>query len=364
MDLCIDGRLKKKINILVSSDVNIDVSNIIAILKKDYFVDFDICEKNEIYERLSHKNYHILIIESKFDIFQNEIVKDLRSKKVQIPYIVITKGEGDSPDEVNILFGKPYYELSDNFRNLYYCVSDGINLHETLEKLEISEKNVVDYQKGLVMANKILLEMATITNNLLQKEPQESEISLILEKFGKLTNVSKIYVFEKHEINTDCYYDMAYKWIGEEHGCRLGDIMDKELIYTPCTGYDGKKTNLYQILEDKKPFSGITRNFDTNTPFRTFLEEEKILSIICIPIESPDGTVWGFIGFDDCVYERAWTEIETSALTAVASLVGTLIFKVRRNSRIHEILDSAVNDQIIFGVQLENIKKRLSQYGI
>ena len=56
------------------------------------------------------------------------------------------------------------------------------------------------------------------------------------------------------------------------------------------------------------------------------LEGEGTLSLLVVPV-TVGGTWWGFLGFDDCRSERAWTPLEVEALKAAADILGTAIHR-------------------------------------
>ncbi len=59
---------------------------------------------------------------------------------------------------------------------------------------------------------------------------------------------------------------------------------------------------------------------------REVLEGEGTLSLLVVPV-TVGGTWWGFLGFDDCRSERAWTPLEVEALKAAADILGTAIHR-------------------------------------
>ena len=48
--------------------------------------------------------------------------------------------------------------------------------------------------------------------------------------------------------------------------------------------------------------------------------------MLIVPV-TVGGTWWGFLGFDDCRSERAWTPLEVEALKAAADILGTAIHR-------------------------------------
>ena len=83
------------------------------------------------------------------------------------------------------------------------------------------------------------------------------------------------------------------------------------------------------------------------------LAPQGIISIMVAPIMF-HGTLWGFIGFDDCHSERTWSTAEENILRAAGTLVGTAIY----NQGINEALRRAKDDLEITNAQLAEAVSR------
>jgi PAS domain S-box-containing protein len=74
-----------------------------------------------------------------------------------------------------------------------------------------------------------------------------------------------------------------------------------------------------ELMSARRDVHGVVRTFADEE--RVELERQQILSIAALPV-FVEGAWWAFIGFDDCVEEREWTELELDSLRAVASILG------------------------------------------
>jgi PAS domain S-box-containing protein len=74
-----------------------------------------------------------------------------------------------------------------------------------------------------------------------------------------------------------------------------------------------------QLMGDHETVHGVVRRFPELE--RWELERQEIVSVVGLPV-FVDGTWWAFVGFDDCVRERAWTRHELDSLRAVAGMIG------------------------------------------
>lgn len=61
---------------------------------------------------------------------------------------------------------------------------------------------------------------------------------------------------------------------------------------------------------------------------RAFLEARSVRSILTIPIQV-EGQWWGFLGLDDCLSDRIWTEAEQDSLRAAADMLGATVARQR-----------------------------------
>jgi hypothetical protein len=73
------------------------------------------------------------------------------------------------------------------------------------------------------------------------------------------------------------------------------------------------------------------------------LKQQKIKSLLAIPIYLPNNKLYGFIGFDECRFKKIWSDSEKSILKNLANLVGSFIKKCYNEKR----LDKFVYDQSI-----------------
>ena len=68
---------------------------------------------------------------------------------------------------------------------------------------------------------------------------------------------------------------------------------------------------------------------------RRTLERQSIVSLLEVPIMS-GGEWWGHIGFDECVTEREWSQIEIDALRTAAGILGAAIRRRRDEQQLRE----------------------------
>lgn len=84
-------------------------------------------------------------------------------------------------------------------------------------------------------------------------------------------------------------------------------------------------------LEHGGEILGVVRNFPVNE--RAILEPQDILSILVLPIFAA-GEWWGFIGFDDCITERKWLDVDKEMLRTATSLIGQALSREILHSKL------------------------------
>ena len=140
----------------------------------------------------------------------------------------------------------------------------------------------------------------------------------ILERLGKAGEASRAYLFRnKRGAGGELLVDQVDEW------CAPGIIPQ---IHNPSlSNFDYAKNNfnfLTDVLTNGQVYSALTKNLPS--PIREEFEAEDILSFLNVPI-MVGSDWWGFIGYDECTYERTWSQPEIEALKAAAAILGAVI---------------------------------------
>ncbi|MCI0751984.1 MAG: PAS domain S-box protein [Flammeovirgaceae bacterium] len=161
--------------------------------------------------------------------------------------------------------------------------------------------------------------LSKATRELLLNPDWNKAIGIGLQMLGEATQVDRVYLFENDPIKpgTDLSCSQRYEW---NSGVAEPQIDNPELQNLPYTLI----AECYQPLKDNRPFFRIVREMNKYSSFRKILEDEDIKSIILFPIFVQEG-FWGFIGFDECKYERQWSEIEFSVLRSYSATIAGVL---------------------------------------
>ncbi|HEY8241742.1 MAG TPA: ATP-binding protein, partial [Kiritimatiellia bacterium] len=166
---------------------------------------------------------------------------------------------------------------------------------------------------------------------------EEGVIQRALGLLGEAANVDRVYIFENHRhTQTGVYlHSQRYEWVREGV---TPQIDNPALQNTP---YALGLMRLYNLLSAGKSFSGLVREFPEVE--RRLFEAQDIRSILIVPIFVQD-RLWGFIGFDDCHSDRAWSTNEESTLFAMAGSIGGAIARRQTERMLH------ARDRLLQGV--------------
>ncbi len=161
----------------------------------------------------------------------------------------------------------------------------------------------------------------------LKESTWEHNIPAVLESIGQAISISRVYVFmnysdEKGIIHTSQCYEWSAPGVTPQ-------INNPNLQHINLREAGFKRWE--ESLSKGKMIRGLLREFPETEQLA--LQDQGILSMALIPI-FVDNQWWGFIGFDECTYERHWTGTELEALHITASIFGSAETRVRTEQRL------------------------------
>lgn len=163
-------------------------------------------------------------------------------------------------------------------------------------------------EKELIVKDRILSAVAKSIRELLDNRDYYSAIANCFKLLGEAAAVDRVYLFQNHyDENGIGYTSQKIEW---NSGCEAPQIDNPELQDVPFDELPG----FIEPLVNGEAFYGIVRCLE-NGYAREILESQGILSIVVLPVFIKD-LFWGFVGFDECKYEREWMEVEYLTLSA------------------------------------------------
>ncbi len=202
--------------------------------------------------------------------------------------------------------------------------------------LNISEQK--RSQDILQRRDSIIKAVGFSAEQFLKSSNWEDNIIQVLERLGEAAQVSRVYVFTK-SISSDgrVLVSQIFEW------CNKGIrplIDDERLRNVDMSGLGYSRW--IGLLDQGLPVYGSVNDFPVQE--RPMLNEQDIRSLVCIPLQIGSDW-WGYIGFDECTYEREWTEVEIEALKAAAN---TLSVAYERNLSVTALSNSEASYRGLF----------------
>lgn len=173
-------------------------------------------------------------------------------------------------------------------------------------------------EENLQRREAILEAIAYASERFLKSARWEDALPDAMQRLGQAGDASRIYLFQ-NRVGADgrLLTDQIHEWCAQNVASQLNNQQLK--------GYDLVKrgfTLLIETMESGAAFAELTRNLPPG--MQNDLIAEEILSILNVPI-FVNNRWWGFIGYDECRYERDWSQPEVEALKTAASLLGAVI---------------------------------------
>lgn len=153
---------------------------------------------------------------------------------------------------------------------------------------------------------------------LLTDTPNAQAITGALAGIGAAAGVDRAYVFQ---ISTGAdgteYASQRYEWTSPNVEPQL-DNPDLQKIPLRASGY-GRWLDQFAVYQ---PIAGSISAFPADE--KPLLDAQGILSLLVVPIYI-GGTLWGFVGFDDCTDERTWTPADVDLLITISIALATVL---------------------------------------
>ncbi len=198
--------------------------------------------------------------------------------------------------------------------------------NELLEA-EISERKQAE--ERLRRREAILQTVAYAAESFLKAPSWEDDLDLILARLGQAAEVSRVYVFENHtDAAGELLASQRYEWVAPGVTAQL-DNPDMQRI----SWRSGAMRRAAEILGSGGFVSSHVR--DLLPAEQEMMSAQDIQSMLVVPIFA-SGEWWGFMGFDECVRDREWSEAEIDALKAGVSTLGAAIHRKRSEEALKE----------------------------
>ncbi len=168
-------------------------------------------------------------------------------------------------------------------------------------------------------AEAILGAAVLAMRRLTEEASWERVVPEVLARLGEAAGVSRVFIFENTPLEEGGIgMSERFEWVAPGITATIEDPDNQDFPYSE--GYE----RYVEILGRGGVICGPACDFPEREAAE--LASDRILSTAYVPIFAGDEW-WGYIGFDDCVSERRWEPVEIGALSAVAGIFGSAIYR-------------------------------------
>lgn len=152
-----------------------------------------------------------------------------------------------------------------------------------------------------------------------RSQPWVEHAPEVLRSLLEATDTSRVYLFENYRWDDDGEVWATQRIELSAPGVRsIGDSEALAALPMRVAGF-GRWIDRFR---DGQPVHGLRRELPPEEQRQ--LAEDDTLSIAVVPLVV-DGEWWGMVGFDECAYERRWSDEEIDGLRAAAGVIAAAI---------------------------------------
>jgi diguanylate cyclase (GGDEF)-like protein len=181
----------------------------------------------------------------------------------------------------------------------------------------------------------------------------EHTVPGVLEKIGEAADVSHVYVFINYQDEDNLIFtSLCYEWAAIDTKAHINNM---SLRFIPI--HESGFSRWEKEFSQGSPVLGQVK--DLTAAEQDLFKQTESVSILAFPI-MVENQWWGFIMFDECGYQRYWTDIEVKALNTMASIFGSaemraktqqsLIRRQNALSLLHDIVREALQARDLNGM--------------
>ncbi len=193
----------------------------------------------------------------------------------------------------------------------------------------------------------ILRAVGVAAERFLTSASWEKNIPYVLKSLGQAADASRVYLFENTGgENGSLLTSQRYEWAARDITPQITNPALQNFSFR-ASGF----ARWEEMLGKGEAICGLVRDFPPSE--REVLEAQDIRSIAVMPI-FVQGDFWGFIGFDECRYERVWSEAELGALRIAADIIGAALTRGRIEEALRYRQEALRRLNEIVGMALES----------
>ncbi|MES9935405.1 MAG: PAS domain S-box protein [Sedimenticola sp.] len=249
------------------------------------------------------------------------------------------KGLDASVDYISLETGEVFLSRAFMTSSSDECQTSYIHILE-----DVTEQR--KHQMILRRRDAIMQAIASGSEHFLKDSSWEENISLVLEKLGKATQVSRVYIFKNYFEEGLIRSRQCYEWTEEGISKQIDNPKLQAFSFqeSGLANLEGKLSRGELIQIQVNDLDGIPRKH---------MQSQDIVSLILAPIFE-GGRWWGFIGFDQCFKQRVWTPPEIDALKTLTETLSATIDRANTEKSMRVLtgaIESSMNAVAISDLQ-------------
>ncbi|WP_026474192.1 PAS domain S-box protein [Alkaliflexus imshenetskii] len=175
----------------------------------------------------------------------------------------------------------------------------------------------------------------SISSILMSDTPFHSRLESVLQLLGDFTNTSRVYIFENAA--NDLFCRNTYEWCNKDVTPQIEQLQHVSYHEVP---------SWMPMLKSKGSIESADIVNELPEDIVNMLVPQEIKSILVLPIITAQ-KITGFIGFDECKFQRKWSSIEKAILGTVSRLISNAY---QQHNSIRQIRNSLQIQQFLFEV--------------
>ncbi len=206
-------------------------------------------------------------------------------------------------------------------KNRYKIYSLRDKLGSLLDSTTYVNSRIDSDEQANIMDNSLI---RVVFRSLYESNDIATTVDELLNQIGKQFNVSRAYIFENNEDNTAC--SNTFEWCNEGVEPQI-DVLQNISYITDIPGWPD--------VYDEHGLLYCSDVTELAPTARAILEPQGIKSMLhCAILDN--GVFRGYIGFDDCVSNRMWTQEQISLLQFLSEVLALFLLKKRTQDKVAE----------------------------
>lgn len=184
-------------------------------------------------------------------------------------------------------------------------------------------------EQNLKNRDKILEAVRFAAEQFLRPSRWDRDFNAVLERLGKAARVSRVYVFQNRvDERGELLASLKYEWVDAGIEPQISSPLLQDVPYVG-SGFERWKL----LMERGEIISGNVQELPRQE--QELLRHQKIQSILVVPVYLAEKW-WGFLGFDECLRERVWSEAEIESLRTAANILSSAIQRLGYEKALHD----------------------------